>query len=87
MDPETQRSIDQSKYLLKQVSEDSNVPRNIRRAAVEAIAILEKEEDSPAIRAQNVISILEEPSLDPNCPRQARTKIWQVSSLLEPIRD
>ncbi|TFG15248.1 hypothetical protein EU537_01075 [Candidatus Thorarchaeota archaeon] len=87
MDPEIQRSIDQSKHLLKQISEDSSVPRNIRRAANEAIAVLDDENDSPAARAQNAISILDEPSQDPNCPNHARTKIWHVSSLLEPIRD
>ena len=87
LDPETQQSIDQSKHLLRQISEDSSVPRNIRRAANEAIAVLETERDSPAVRAQNAISILDEPSQDPNCPNHARTKIWHVSSLLEPIRD
>jgi len=87
VDPEIQRSIDQSKHLLKQISEDSSVPRNIRRAANEAIAVLDDENDSPAARAQNAISILDEPSQDPNCPNHARTKIWHVSSLLEPIRD
>lgn len=87
LDPETQKSIDQSEHLLKRISEDSSVPRNIRRAANEAIAVLENEADSPAVRAQNAISILDEPSQDPNCPNHARTKIWHVSSLLEPIRD
>ncbi len=87
MDPEVQRSIDQSKHLLRQIADDSSVPRNIRRAANEAIAVLENESDSPAVRAQNAIAILDDPSQDPNCPNHARTKIWHVSSLLEPIRD
>ena len=87
LDPETQRSIDQSKHLLRQISDDSSVPRNIRRAANEAIAVLDRGTDSAAVRAQNAISILDEPSQDPNCPNNARTKIWHVSSLLEPIRD
>jgi len=87
MEAETQRSIDQSKSILKKIGEDSSVPRNIRRAANEAIAVLENDGDSPAVRAQNAISLLDEPSQDPNCPNHARTKIWHVSSLLEPIRD
>lgn len=87
LDPETQKNIEQSKRLLKQISEDSSVPRNIRRAANEAIAVLDRSADSPAVRAQNAISILDEPSQDPNCPNHARTKIWHVSSLLEPIHD
>lgn len=87
MEAETQKSIDQSKHILKKIGEDSSVPRNIRRAANEAIAVLENDVNSPAVRAQNAISILDEPSQDPNCPNHARTKIWHVSSLLEPIRD
>jgi len=48
LDPETQKNIDQSKHLLKRISEDSSVPRNIRRAANEATVVLENEVDSPS---------------------------------------
>ncbi|MFW9943359.1 MAG: UPF0147 family protein [Candidatus Hermodarchaeota archaeon] len=87
MDPEAQESMNFSKQLLKQISENNSVPRNIRRAANEAIAALENEGDSPAARAQNAIAILDEPNQDPNCPNYARTRIWRVLSYLEPIRD
>ncbi len=87
MDTETQQNVDLSKQLLKQISENNSVPRNIRRAANEAIAALENEADSPAARAQNAIAILDEPNQDPNCPNFARTRIWRVLSNLEPIRD
>ncbi|MGD9380828.1 MAG: UPF0147 family protein [Candidatus Thorarchaeota archaeon] len=87
MDAETQQNIDLSKQLLKQIAENNSVPRNIRRAANEAIAALENEADSPAARAQNAIAILDEPNQDPNCPNFARTRIWRVLSNLEPIRD
>ncbi|MHA1939820.1 MAG: UPF0147 family protein [Candidatus Thorarchaeota archaeon] len=87
MDAEIQQSIDLSKQLLKQIAENNSVPRNIRRAANEAIAALENEADSPAARAQNAIAILDEPNQDPNCPNFARTRIWRVLSNLEPIRD
>jgi uncharacterized protein (UPF0147 family) len=87
MDPEAQESMNFSKQLLKQISENNSVPRNIRRAANEAIAALENEDDSPAARAQNAIAILDEPNQDPNCPNYARTRIWRVLSYLEPIRD
>jgi len=87
MDPEIQESINFSKQLLKQISENNSVPRNIRRAANEATAALENEDDSPAARAQNAIAILDEPNQDPNCPNYARTRIWRVLSYLEPIRD
>jgi uncharacterized protein (UPF0147 family) len=87
MDPEIQESINFSKQLLKQISENNSVPRNIRRAANEASAALENEDDSPAARAQNAIAVLDEPNQDPNCPNYARTRIWRVLSYLEPIRD
>ena len=87
MDPEAQESMNFSKQLLKQISENNSVPRNIRRAANEAIAALENEGDSPAARAQNAIAVLDEPNQDPNCPNYARTRIWRVLSYLEPIRD
>jgi hypothetical protein len=46
-----------------------------------------EQEPSPAIRANVATSILEETSLDPNCPVHARTLIWKTISILETIRD
>ena len=74
--------------ILTSISEDTSVPRNIRRAANEAITSMEDEnEESLAIRASNGISVLDEISQDPNCPLYARTKIWNAVSVLETIRD
>ncbi|NHJ87367.1 MAG: hypothetical protein FK734_18020 [Asgard group archaeon] len=75
--------------ILKDISEDNSVPRNIRRSASDALVILGDvdQEPSPAIRANIATSILEETSLDPNCPVHARTKIWQTISILETIKD
>ncbi len=87
MDDDIQQRINQSIGLLKTIAEDNSVPRNIRRAANEAIDVLEHGEGTPAVRAQNAISILDDPSQDPNCPSHARTRIWNVSSILETIRD
>ena len=75
--------------ILKDISEDTSVPRNIRRSASEALDVLNNvdAEPSPAIRANIATSILEETSLDPNCPVHARTKIWTAISKLEIIED
>jgi hypothetical protein len=74
--------------ILTSISEDTSVPRNIRRAANEAITSMEDEnEESLAIRASNGISVLDEISQDPNCPLYARTRIWNAVSVLETIRD
>lgn len=74
--------------ILNSISEDTSVPRNIRRAANEAINAMEDENiESIAIRASNAISVLDEVSQDPNCPLYARTKIWNAVSVLETVKD
>ncbi|MGC9780486.1 MAG: UPF0147 family protein [Candidatus Heimdallarchaeota archaeon] len=75
--------------ILKDISEDTSVPRNIRRSASDALGTLGnvEQEASPAIRANIATSILEETSLDPNCPVHARTLIWKTISILETVRD
>ncbi|NHJ40664.1 MAG: hypothetical protein FK731_11575 [Asgard group archaeon] len=75
--------------ILKDISEDTSVPRNIRRSASDALETLNDvdQEPSPAIRANMATSILEETSLDPNCPVHARTLIWKTISILETIED
>ena len=87
MSTETKEKIEQATQILKQIAEDTSVPRNIRRAANEAIEILHEGEGTPAVRAVNAISILDEASQDPNCPLHARTKIWNAVSILETIQD
>ena len=73
--------------ILMRIINDTSVPRNIRRAATEAIKQLRDESLSPGVRAANAISILDEISQDPNMPVYARTLIWNVITLLETVRD
>lgn len=82
-----EETIRQIIILLDQVCNDNSVPRNIRRAADEAIGILESKEGTPAHKASNAISILDEISQDPNCPLYARTRIWNTVSMLETVQD
>jgi len=63
------------------------VPRNIRRAATDAIRQLQVQSLSPGVRAANAIGILEEISQDPNMPSHTRTAIWNIVSILETVRD
>lgn len=79
--------MNQAIAILKQISEDTTTPRNIRRAASEAIEALKEGKYTPAVKASNAISILEEVSQDPNCPLHSRTKIWSAVSILETVRD
>ena len=50
----------QALIVLGGVSEDSTTPRNIRRAAKDSITALQSGEYTSAVRASNVISILDE---------------------------
>ncbi len=84
---ETIQKIEQATIILSQIGEDSTVPRNIRRAANEAIELLHSELGSAAVRASNAISRLGDATLDPNCPSHARTGIWNAVSILETIND
>ncbi|RLI39616.1 hypothetical protein DRO60_00740 [Candidatus Bathyarchaeota archaeon] len=87
MEREHQERIKQAIAILETISDDLTTPRNIRRAAKQSIDALLDETLSPAVRAANAISILDEISQDPNMPVPTRTKIWQVISILEGIKD
>jgi len=79
--------IEEAMNVLGMVSEDTTTPRNIRRAAKQSIAALHISENTPAVRAANAISILDEILQDPNMPPYTRVKLWNVMSLLEAIKD
>jgi len=84
---EYEERIKQASVILGQVSEDTTTPRNIRRAAKESMSVLQLTEDTPAVRASNAISTLDEILQDPNMPPYTRVKLWNVMSLLEAIKD
>jgi len=77
----------QAMAVLNQVSEDTTTPRNIRRAAKQAMDALQVTDYSPAVRASNAVSILDEILQDPNMPPYTRVKLWNVMSILEAIKD
>jgi len=79
--------MQQALMVLSSVSEDSTTPRNIRRAAKEAIEVLQNTGFTPAVRASNAVSRLDEILQDPNMPPYTRVKLWNVMSLVEAIRD
>ena len=84
---EYERRIEEAMNVLGMVSEDTTTPRNIRRAAKQSIIALQISENTPAVRAANAISILDEILQDPNMPPYTRVKLWNVMSLLEAIKD
>jgi len=84
---EYEERIKQALAVLSEVSEDTNTPRNIRRAAKDSMDALQTTEYTPAVRAASVISILDEILQDPNMPPYTRVKLWNVMSLIEAIKD
>jgi hypothetical protein len=84
---EYEERIKQALAVLSEVSEDTTTPRNIRRAAKNSMDTLQTTEYTPAVRASNAISILDEILQDPNMPPYTRVKLWNVMSLLEAIKD
>ena len=84
---EYEERIKQALVILGQVSEDTTTPRNIRRAAKKSMSALQLTEYTPAVRASNAISTLDDILQDPNMPPYTRVKLWNVMSLLEGIKD
>jgi uncharacterized protein (UPF0147 family) len=84
---EYEERIKQALAVLGAVSEDNTTPRNIRRAAKDSMDALQTKEYTPAVKASNAISLMDEILQDPNMPPYTRVKIWNVMSLLEAIKD
>lgn len=85
--PDNEAKLKSAIYLLVSIVNDTAVPRNIRRAATEALNYLRDERYTPGVRAANAVSVLDQVSQDPNMPLSARTKIWQIIAILETIHD
>ena len=77
--------IKQCVMMLQAISEDSRIPRNIRRVADETKHILRDEKKKTGLRASDALSLIDEISNDPNMPVYARTSIWQLVSTLEAV--
>jgi uncharacterized protein (UPF0147 family) len=84
---EYEEKIKQALLVLGEVSEDSTTPRNIRRAAKDAMNVMQTNEYTPAVRASNAVSLLDEILQDPNMPPYTRVKLWNIMSLIEAIKD
>lgn len=84
---EYENRIKQASGILNEVSQDNTTPRNIRRAAKNAMDALQASQHTLGVKASNAIAILDEISQDPNMPPYTRVKIWNAVSVLEAIKD
>lgn len=83
---ETEAKLKQVMEVLDQLSEDTSVPKNIRRGATEAKENLLRKENDLDVRVANAIFILDELANDPNIPLHGRTLIWNIISQLETVK-
>jgi len=70
---------------LEEMSDDSSVPRNIRKAAAESKDRLLKTDEPLDVRAASVVFKLDEMANYPNIPMHGRTQIWNIMSTLETL--
>jgi uncharacterized protein (UPF0147 family) len=84
---EYEARIKQALGVLNEISNDNTTPRNIRRAAKDAMDGLQAQSNTIGVRASNAISILDEIGQDPNMPPYTRVKLWNVASILEAVKD
>jgi len=84
---ENEAALKNALNILKQVSESSSTPRNIRKTLKEVTDMLTDPSTGIGIRAANAISMLDDISQDPNMPSFARVTIWSGVSELENIRE
>lgn len=78
-------ALNQITQILDALSEDSSIPRNIRKGAADSKAKLLNNNDAMDVRAASAISILDDLLNENNMPVHARTMIYQAVSMLETI--
>lgn len=72
-------------YLLEELSQDSSVPKNVRKNAQDARTKLESQKISLDIRCATAISMLDDISNDPNVPSHGRESLYTIISKLEAL--
>jgi len=82
----TEEAMTQISEVLNELSEDTSVPRNIRRGAQEAASKwLLNRSKAIDVRVFSAIKILDDLADDPNIPMHARTMIYNIITQLETV--
>ncbi|MFW9946288.1 MAG: UPF0147 family protein [Candidatus Odinarchaeota archaeon] len=84
---EVEKAFNNVTHLLQGMINDRAVPRNIKRIAQRGVNELQREDDSAAVLASNVMYMMDDLTLDPNLPFHSRTTIYRILSILEKIKD
>ena len=73
--------------MMRNLSSDNSVPRNIRSSVLDESDKLLKKEDDKSVSIGSALYVLEDISNDINMPRHTRTEIWTIISGLEAIKE
>jgi uncharacterized protein (UPF0147 family) len=85
---ENQERLTHSTETLETIKKDIQIPKRIKRLISEANLMLKDENNgSMSVRAANAISIMEELTYSRHVQSHIRTRIWDVVSSLEAIRE
>jgi uncharacterized protein (UPF0147 family) len=84
---EVEKAFKNAAILLNGMITDRAVPRNIKRMAQRGLNELERKDETPAVIASNIMSLIDDISLDPNIPFHTRTTIYRILSVLERVKD
>jgi uncharacterized protein len=83
---DAEAAIKQISDYLGELSDDTSVPRNIRRGAQEAASQwLMNRSKAVDVRVFSAIKILDDLADDPNIPMHARTMIYNIITQLEMV--
>lgn len=72
--------------MIDELLEDKSVPKNVRAKMEEIKLSLEDNKQEVDIKIGTSINIMDDISNDPNLPMYARTKIWNIVSVMESSR-
>ncbi|MEM0156075.1 MAG: UPF0147 family protein [Thermoplasmataceae archaeon] len=76
---------DEIMYLLDELSQDTSVPKNVRKSAADAKDKMGVQKNSLDLRCATAVSMLDEISNDPNVPSHARASLYTLISKLEAL--
>lgn len=79
-------TIKKAIQAIEELIADTSIPKNIRSKLEEAKNELNNTKLEKEIRIGKVIALMDEISIDINLPIYARTKIWNIVSILESIK-
>lgn len=68
---------------IKTLCTEKSIPKNVRSVLEEILDLLLDNHKDIAVRVNSASQMIEDISLDPNISSFARTRIWELSSILE----